>query len=63
MDRITADGRYGVRLGQTPEAAADELRACIEGGCAADPFYATIPRRSRSPAPVRVLVGARRAAS
>jgi acetylornithine deacetylase len=29
MDRIVADGRYGVRLGQAPADAADELRAAI----------------------------------
>ena len=38
MDRVVADGRYGVRLGQTPEAAADELRACVAAACAAHPF-------------------------
>ena len=43
MDRVTADGRYGVRLGQTPEAAADELRACIAAACAADPFLRDHP--------------------
>ena len=43
MDRIIAEGRYGVRLGQTPEAAADELRACIEAACAADPFLRDHP--------------------
>jgi acetylornithine deacetylase len=43
MDRVVAEGRYGVRLGQTPEAAADELRACIEAACAADPFLRDHP--------------------
>ncbi len=38
MDRVVAEGRYGVRLGQAPEAAAGELRACIAGACAGDPF-------------------------
>ena len=38
LDRIVADGRYGVRLGQTTAEAADELRACITAACAADPF-------------------------
>jgi len=38
MDRVVADGRYGVRLGQTDEEAADELRACIAAACEADPF-------------------------
>ena len=27
MDRVTADGRYGVRLGQSPDEAEAELRA------------------------------------
>ena len=34
MDRVVAEGRYGVRLGQTPEEAADELGACIDAACA-----------------------------
>lgn len=38
MDRLVAEGRYGVRLGQTPDEAADELRACIAAACEADPF-------------------------
>jgi acetylornithine deacetylase len=38
LDRVVADGRYGVRLGQTTAEAADELRACIAEACAADPF-------------------------
>jgi acetylornithine deacetylase len=43
MDRVTADGRYGVRLGQAPEDAAGELRACIDAACAADPFLRDHP--------------------
>jgi acetylornithine deacetylase len=43
MDRVVADGRYGVRLGQTPAAAADELRSCIRAACADDPFLAANP--------------------
>lgn len=43
MDRIVAEGRYGVRLGQTPEEAEDELRACIEAACAADDFLRDHP--------------------
>lgn len=43
MDRIVADGRYGVRLGQAPEEAADELRACIAAACAAHPFLCDHP--------------------
>lgn len=43
LDRVTADGRYGVRLGQ-PEADAEaELRACIEAACAADDFLCDHP--------------------
>ena len=38
MDRIVAEGRYGVRLGQPPAEAADELRTCIEAACGADDF-------------------------
>src|SRR4029077_16011226 len=30
LDRVTADGRYGVRLGQTAEEAEGELRAAID---------------------------------
>jgi acetylornithine deacetylase len=43
MDRVVADGRYGVRLGQTPEEAADELRACIEDACFDDDFLRDHP--------------------
>jgi acetylornithine deacetylase len=43
LDRVTADGRYGVRLGQSATDAADELRACIEAACAADPFLRDHP--------------------
>jgi acetylornithine deacetylase len=43
MDRVVADGRYGVRLGQAPADAADELRACIAAACAADPFLRDHP--------------------
>jgi acetylornithine deacetylase len=43
MDRVVAEGRYGVRLGQDPEAAADELRACIAAACARDPFLRDHP--------------------
>lgn len=38
LDRVTADGRYGVRLGQSEADAADELRACIDAACDADDF-------------------------
>jgi acetylornithine deacetylase len=43
MDRLVAEGRYGVRLGQTPDEAADELRACIAAACEADPFLREHP--------------------
>jgi acetylornithine deacetylase len=43
MDRVTADGRYGVRLGQSPDEAEAELRACIEAACAAHPFLRDHP--------------------
>jgi acetylornithine deacetylase len=43
LDRIVAEGRYGVRLGQTTGEAADELRACIADACAADPFLREHP--------------------
>jgi acetylornithine deacetylase len=38
LDRVTADGRYGVRLGQSEAEAAAELRACVEAACDADDF-------------------------
>jgi acetylornithine deacetylase len=40
MDRIAADGRYGVRLGQSPADAAEDLRAAIATAAAAHPFLA-----------------------
>ena len=43
MDRVVADGRYGVRLGQTPAEAEAELRACIAAACAADDFLRDHP--------------------
>jgi acetylornithine deacetylase len=43
IDKVVADGRYGVRLGQDPADAAAELRACIDAACAADPFLALHP--------------------
>jgi acetylornithine deacetylase len=43
MDLLVAEGRYGVRLGQTPEEAEEELRACIEAACAADDFLRDHP--------------------
>jgi acetylornithine deacetylase len=43
MDRILADGRYGVRLGQSTGDAADELGAAIAAAAAAHPFLADHP--------------------
>jgi acetylornithine deacetylase len=43
MDRIVADGRYGVRLGQTTGEAEEELRACVAAACAGDPFLRDHP--------------------
>lgn len=43
LDRVVADGRYGVRLGQSPAAAADELRTAVAAACAADPFLREHP--------------------
>jgi acetylornithine deacetylase len=43
LDRVTADGRYGVRLGQTPAEAEAELRAVIADACAADEFLREHP--------------------
>jgi acetylornithine deacetylase len=43
LDRVTADGRYGVRLGQSEADAEAELRACIETACAADEFLRDHP--------------------
>lgn len=43
LDRIVADGRYGVRLGQTPADAEAELRAVIDAACAEDEFLREHP--------------------
>ncbi len=43
LDKVTARGRYGVRLGQTEAEAEAELRACIEAACAADEFLREHP--------------------
>jgi acetylornithine deacetylase len=43
IDRVVADGRYGVRLGQTPTEAEAELRACIAAACAEDDFLRDHP--------------------
>ncbi len=38
MDRCVAEGRYGVRAGQTAAEAEVELRAAVARACEADPF-------------------------
>jgi acetylornithine deacetylase len=43
LDRVVADGRYGVRLGQSAADAEAELRAAIAAACAADPFLRDHP--------------------
>ncbi len=61
MDRVVAEGRYGVRLGQAPEEAEAELRACIEAACGADEFLrehpATVEITGAQFAPARVDAG------
>jgi acetylornithine deacetylase len=42
-DRIIAEGRYGVRAGQTAAAAEMELREVIDAACAADPWLRDHP--------------------
>jgi acetylornithine deacetylase len=43
MDRVVAEGRYGVKLGQTWRDAEADLRRCIEAACAADAFLREHP--------------------
>ena len=43
LDRVVAEGRYGVRLGQSWREAEVDLRACIAAACAADPFLRDHP--------------------
>ena len=43
LDRVAADGRYGVRLGQSPADAAADLRAAIDAANAGDPFLCDHP--------------------
>ena len=43
LDRVVADGRYGVRLGQSPADAEDDLRSAISEACAADDFLRDHP--------------------
>ena len=61
LDRVVADGRYGVRLGQSDADAEAELRACIAAACAADEFLRDHPVDGRDHRrPVRVGAGRRR---
>ena len=43
LDRVVAEGRYGVKLGQTWRDAEADLRAAIAAACAADPFLRDHP--------------------
>ncbi len=43
LDRVVADGRYGVRLGQSDAEAEAELRACVAEACANDEFLRDHP--------------------
>ena len=43
MDRVVADGRYGVKLGQTWRDAEADLRSCIAAACAGDEFLSDHP--------------------
>jgi acetylornithine deacetylase len=43
LDRVVVDGRYGVRLGQSPADAAADLRRAIDAANAADPFLREHP--------------------
>jgi acetylornithine deacetylase len=43
LDRVVAEGRYGVRLGQTPREAEADLRSAIAATCAADDFLRDHP--------------------
>jgi len=43
LDRVVADGRYGVRLGQSPADAAADLRSAIAAANASDAFLRDHP--------------------
>jgi acetylornithine deacetylase len=43
LDRVVAEGRYGVKLGQTWRDAEADLRSAIGAACAADPFLRDHP--------------------
>ncbi|MCX5265720.1 ArgE/DapE family deacylase [Streptomyces sp. NBC_00199] len=42
-DLLVAEGRLGVRLGEDPARARDELEACVAEACAADPWLRSRP--------------------
>jgi acetylornithine deacetylase len=42
-DRVVAEGRYGVRAGQTAAEAIEELRGLVAAACAADPWLRDHP--------------------
>jgi acetylornithine deacetylase len=43
IDRIVAEGRYGVKLGQTWRDGEADLRRCVDAAAAADPFLRNHP--------------------
>jgi acetylornithine deacetylase len=43
LDRVVAEGRYGVKLGQSWRDAEADLRAAVDAACAADPFLRDHP--------------------
>jgi acetylornithine deacetylase len=43
LDQVVVDGRYGVRLGQTPADAAADLQLAIDAANASDPFLRDHP--------------------
>ncbi len=45
MDLVVAEGRYGVRLGQTPEEAFADLQFAVAAACDADDFLRDHPAR------------------
>jgi acetylornithine deacetylase len=45
LDRVVAEGRYGVRLGQSPADAAADLRRAIDAVNESDPFLRENPAR------------------
>jgi acetylornithine deacetylase len=43
LDRVVVDGRYGVKLGQSPADAARDLRRAIDDANESDPFLRDHP--------------------